>query len=213
LRTPLEAIIGFSEMGASMAAAVPDLHEMFDDIHAGGRRMLVLVNGLLDVDKLGSTVGSLRLLRSDLALIFSPESLFGNVDAFRFQHVPANALRFASPGSGVAVDARDLGPQGVEITVRDHGPGIPPDELEGIFEAFVQSSRTRDGSGRTGLGLTICRKIMGARGGSIEAANADGSGALMRIRLPAAGMACRLAALTARASASRAPRACPAPLR
>jgi signal transduction histidine kinase len=75
----------------------------------------------------------------------------------------------------------------VALHLRDHGPGIPPDELESIFEAFVQSSRTRDGSGGTGLGLTICRKIMRAHGGHIEAANAEGGGAEMKLWLPAAG--------------------------
>jgi hypothetical protein len=46
------------------------------------------------------------------------------------------------------------------LWVRDHGPGIPEAELETIFEAFVQSSQTKDGSGGTGLGLAISRKIM-----------------------------------------------------
>jgi signal transduction histidine kinase len=59
-------------------------------------------------------------------------------------------------------------------------------ELESIFEPFKQSSRTRDGSGGTGLGLSITRKIMAAHGGSVEAGNATGGGAVMRMRLPAA---------------------------
>jgi signal transduction histidine kinase len=71
--------------------------------------------------------------------------------------------------------------------VRDHGPGIPPAELESIFEAFVQSSKTKDGSGGTGLGLAICRKIVEAHGGRIRAANADGGGSEFHIRLPARG--------------------------
>jgi signal transduction histidine kinase len=78
----------------------------------------------------------------------------------------------------------DEGPEGVLLSVRDHGPGIPPDELERVFEPFVQSSRTRDGSGGTGLGLTICRKIVTAHGGSIEADNAEGGGTVIHLRLP-----------------------------
>ena len=86
----------------------------------------------------------------------------------------------------VEIAGTDLGNQGVEMTVRDQGPGIPPDELELVFDAFVQSSRTRDGSGGSGLGLAICRRIMAAHGGTIVAENAPGAGALLRMRLPAA---------------------------
>jgi signal transduction histidine kinase len=126
-------------------------------------------------------------------------------DDFRIQQVVrnvlANALRFGPPGSCVQINTGPdaLRPGGAQITVRDHGPGVPPGELESIFDPFVQSSRTRDGAGGTGLGLTICRKIMTLHGGSITAANVDvaegvgraegaatGGGALMCIRLPAA---------------------------
>jgi len=69
--------------------------------------------------------------------------------------------------------------------VRDHGPGIPGDELESIFESFVQSTRTKDGSGGTGLGLAICRKIMAAHHGRVRAHNHRQGGAVFEIRLPA----------------------------
>jgi signal transduction histidine kinase len=114
--------------------------------------------------------------------------LLADVDAFRIQqvlrNVLANAMRFAPPGSIIDIVCEDLARDGVEIAVRDHGPGIPVAELEAIFDAFVQSTRTRDGSGGTGLGLTICRKIMSAHGGTIRAGNAPDGGAVMWIRLP-----------------------------
>jgi len=210
LRTPLQSIIGFSELGGALSASAPDLQEMFGDIHAGGQRMLTLVNGLLDVSKMDSTVGSMNLYPCDLLSLVAnvvrelrpialprdlsmtvhepPAPLLADVDAFRIQqvlrNVLANAMRFSPAGSTIEIDCIDLGEEGVEIAVRDHGPGIPVAELETIFDAFVQSSLTRDGSGGTGLGLTICRKIMGAHGGSIRAANAADGGAIMRILLP-----------------------------
>ncbi len=70
------------------------------------------------------------------------------------------------------------------IVVADRGPGIPAAELESIFEAFVQSSQTKDGSGGTGLGLPICRKIVEIHGGHITAENRSDGGALFRILLP-----------------------------
>lgn len=211
LRTPLQSIIGFSELGQVFASGQPPLRGMFDDIHAGGQRMLRLVNGLLDVFKLDGSVGSLALCRCDLMplvievirelepiaatrqVALAPPvagaPLWVDADAFRLQqvlrNVLANALRFAPVGSvveiGCGVDSDE-----VLVSIRDHGPGIPTDELETIFDAFVQSSRTRDGSGGTGLGLTICRKIMSAHGGRITAANAPQGGASITLGLPAA---------------------------
>ena len=71
------------------------------------------------------------------------------------------------------------------ISVRDHGTGVPDGELEKIFEAFVQSSTSKDGSGGTGLGLAICKKIIDAHGGSIVADNMPNGGAVFSIYLPA----------------------------
>ena len=115
------------------------------------------------------------------------------VDPRRIQQVArnvlANAIKFAPAGSSIVLmaqidpaDSDNAG--GVHLSVRDHGPGIPPGELEQIFESFVQSSYTKDGSGGTGLGLAICRKIMTDHGGTIWAENAAGGGSRFHIRLP-----------------------------
>ena len=213
LRTPLQSIVGFSELGATRAKDQPRWQEMFRDIHDGGMRMLHLVNALLDLSKAGDMSASLSLKRLDLSLVaasvlkelwplaeqrgvrfelgLAQGTVFGQVDEFRFQQVLrnllANALRFAPPGSAIELHGQDLGADGVALQVRDHGPGIPPTELESIFNPFVQSSRTRDGSGGTGLGLTICRKIVDAHGGRVHAVNADDGGAVMVIQLPPPG--------------------------
>jgi hypothetical protein len=183
---------------------------MFEDIHAGGRTMLTLINDLLHVSKAECTDGALSISRCDLCGLIAdvahemrvlaaqrnvridlPDPMPAmpvEVDAFRIQQVIrnllANAVRFAPEHSAIRVECRSLDAQGTEITVRDHGPGIPEAELATIFDAFVQSSRTGDAAGGTGLGLTICRSILRAHGGSIEACNAEGGGALMRITLP-----------------------------
>jgi signal transduction histidine kinase len=207
----LQSIIGYSELGTTRAKEHPRWQEMFKDIHAGGHRMLTLVNELLDLAKAGDMSSSLKLGRHDLAVLADevarelwplarqrgvqivlaamPQPLWVQVDGFRMQqvirNVLANALRFSPAGSCIEIDGGGCA-EGVLLRVRDHGPGIPPGELDLIFDAFVQSSRTRDGSGGTGLGLTICRKIMAALQGRIDAAHADGGGALINIHLPAA---------------------------
>lgn len=210
LRTPLQSVIGFSELGYTRARNEPRWQEMFGDILRGGQRMLALVNGLLDISKFGDMATDLRLQPQDLlalarevakelqpllakrnlriAFVEAPTQLMAQVDEFRIQQVMrnvlANALRYAPEGSAIDVHLADAGAAGITVSIRDHGPGIPPAELDAIFEPFVQSSRTADGSGGTGLGLTICRKIMQAHGGDIRAGNAPDGGAVMTLSLP-----------------------------
>jgi hypothetical protein len=226
LRTPLQAITGFSDLGKFFAQDDARYLAMFTDIHDGGMRMLRLVNGLLDISKIDGSAESMTLRPGDLAALAAavvrelrpladrralrvqlPEPLprlAADIDEFRIQQVfrnlLANATRFAPEGSAIEIGCADHGAEGVALWVRDHGPGIPPDELESIFDAFVQSSRTRDGSGGTGLGLTISRKIMQAHGGQLSAANAEGGGAVFILRLPMAAVP-----LARRASRSVAP--------
>jgi PAS domain S-box-containing protein len=210
LRTPLQSIIGFSELGLDRETPHPRWRDMLRNIQAGGQRMLRLVNDLLDISKVDDkstrlnfqphdlvalTAEVIRELqpladRRQLRLELGPDqpTMPAEVDAFRMQqvlrNVLANALRFAPVGSAIEIGCRPVAPAGAVLTIRDHGPGIPEAELDAIFEAFVQSSLTSDGSGGTGLGLTLCRKIMAAHGGRIRADNAPGGGALMTLELP-----------------------------
>ncbi len=215
LRTPLQSILGFSELGVARGRESPKLATMFESIHASGQRMLALVNDLLDVSKIESAAGTFHMERCDLrahirsvAREFDPllqprrlqldcaigeQPLSAKVDPLRFQqvirNVLANAVKFSPEGGRIELSAglRDDGQ--ILISIADRGPGVPPAELEAIFDAFVQSSQTKDGSGGTGLGLAICRKIVDLHGGSIGATNRDGGGALFSIVLPARGSA------------------------
>ena len=210
LRTPLQSILGFSELGVRRAKAHEGLAGMFDDIHRAGKRMLALVNDLLDLARTESHEMSMSFEFLDirglvrevcrevrpladartltLALDLPREPLVAGADALRFQQVVrnvlANAIRF-SPLSGqidITLVQDQIG--GVLLTVADRGPGVPEDELERIFDAFIQSSRTKDGSGGTGLGLAISRRIMQAHGGTITAGLREGGGSVFRIWLP-----------------------------
>ncbi|MET0335283.1 MAG: HAMP domain-containing sensor histidine kinase, partial [Rhizobacter sp.] len=210
LRTPLQSIIGFSELGIVRARDHARFSSMFTDIHGAGHRMLALVNDLLDVSKIESAVGLIHLERSDirpllhevlheleplltakqlaLQLDLPSTPLLAKVDPRRFQQVirnlMANAIKFSPTASTIALSARDDDDGYMRIHVKDQGPGIPPLELEKIFEAFVQSTKTKDGSGGTGLGLAICRKIIDAHGGRITAENLPGGGSLFLVALP-----------------------------
>ncbi len=71
------------------------------------------------------------------------------------------------------------------ISVRDHGPGLPGDSPERLFERFWRAERGRErGRAGAGLGLAIVQGVVSAHGGQISAANAPGGGALFAVRLP-----------------------------
>jgi two-component system OmpR family sensor kinase len=95
-----------------------------------------------------------------------------------------NAVTHTNPGDRISITARDSDSQ-LEIAVSDDGPGIPPDQLDQIFERFhrLDQSRSRDRGG-SGLGLAIARTIAQAHGGNIEAESGPGQGATFRVTLP-----------------------------
>lgn len=99
------------------------------------------------------------------------------------ENVIRNALRFTPPGGVVGVHAWPAGGR-FEIEVTDQGPGAPPELLETMFEPFVKGPAESRG---VGLGLSIARRALAAHGGSLQAANRESGGLLMRIGLPADG--------------------------
>jgi two-component system, OmpR family, sensor histidine kinase VicK len=103
----------------------------------------------------------------------------------------SNAIKFSAAGTIVTLSARQRPARSgdphpiVEFQVQDQGQGIPSDKLEDIFERFhqVDSSDARK-KGGTGLGLTICRKIIEQHGGQIWAESVEGQGSTFRFTLP-----------------------------
>jgi signal transduction histidine kinase len=212
LRTPLQSVIGFSELGLAKAEAQPQMQRLFNEIHEGGARMLHLVNALLDVAHIDGASGGLQHLPCDLGAlvrevvtVLQPRAELAQVHLVGAESLPRllvlgdtarlhqvlrnvllNALRVAPAGSEIRIDAFGSDAEHVRLHVHDSGPGIAAEELEVIFNAFVLNTRTRDGSGGVGLGLTVCRKIMAALGGSITATSAPGEGAVFHLALPRA---------------------------
>jgi two-component system sensor histidine kinase ResE len=111
-----------------------------------------------------------------------------------FTNLVDNALKHTPPGGEVDLSARQVN-DWIEVIVSDTGPGVPPEELERIFERFYQTDKARrGGDGRgVGLGLAIANEIVLAHGGLISAHNrqdmtadevAAGSGSVFVVRLP-----------------------------
>src|ERR1700677_2032744 len=87
-----------------------------------------------------------------------------------------NAVKFSPPGSVVKVEERFTGGR-CSVAVIDQGPGIPEDEHDKLFKDFGRTSvKPTGGEPSTGLGLSICYKIMQAHGGAINAQNLPGGG-------------------------------------
>ena len=107
-----------------------------------------------------------------------------------------NAVQFSKRGDAVEVSV-DSDEAGVVIAVRDHGPGVPAEHLDRIFERFQQApgaNSTRRGSG---LGLTIAKGVVDLHGGTIGARNVADGGCVFEVRLPCYEPGPRSAALTA----------------
>jgi two-component system sensor histidine kinase CpxA len=117
----------------------------------------------------------------------------GNESLLRsaIENVVRNALRYTAPGTDVEVvvrggDGAAPGDHGhVVITVRDHGPGVPDDQLGELFKPFYRQADSRDRqSGGTGLGLAITDRAVRLHGGAVSAANAPDGGLIVSIKLP-----------------------------
>jgi signal transduction histidine kinase len=166
-------------------------HEL-DEMEAMVHQALALFRGLDDGEPLLPIDMNALLVRiREECAVFGGEVLISGRALQPFSGKPqtlkrcltnliVNAIKF---GGRALVSVED-GAQ-LTIRVRDEGPGIPPDEMERVFEPFyrVESSRNRD-SGGTGLGLTIARDIAQAHGGTLTLHNMTGAGLEARLELP-----------------------------
>lgn len=96
----------------------------------------------------------------------------------------ANAIKFSAHGDKVELSVRTVSGF-AEISVRDHGPGVPADELASLFRPFFRGSNAARADGH-GLGLAIVQRVVQVHGGTITVDNAEGGGLEIRVRLPLA---------------------------
>jgi PAS domain S-box-containing protein len=193
---------------------LPKVGQYLDRIRQSGQRLLSLLNDLLDLSKLEAGKMRYDFARSDLRevaatvlaemsayarerevrvdLAASAEPVWAWCDAVRIGQVTrnllSNAVKFTPAGGHVVVElamaTREDGARVARLSVADEGIGIPGDELETVFDKFVQSSKTKSGAGGTGLGLAICREILQQHGGIIWADSIPGAGARFTFELP-----------------------------
>jgi len=196
LRTPMHAILSFSQFGIKKIDKVPieKIKTYFEKIDQSGSRLLDLVNDLLDLSKLES--GKLKLDFHEYNLMFISNQIIAEFelmlnekniaveviaesnmfsvecDKSKIEQVVrnlfSNAVKFSEKNKQITIEIINNG-KNVEYTITDQGVGIPENELDDVFNKFVQSSKTKNGSGGTGLGLPISKEIIQFHGGRIEA--------------------------------------------
>jgi len=211
LRTPMHGILSFARFGQQKieTASKEKLKGYFDEIYESGSRLMRLLNDLLDLSKLeagkmnydmkecdltdvvASAVSTLNAFAIEKKLRLESEidelTYLGNFDGDRILQVltnlVSNAIKFSNPESIVKIRLRGDGDR-LTCSVINHGIGIPEEELNKVFDKFVQSSRTQTGAGGTGLGLAICREIIQQHEGRIWAESTPGGETKFIFELP-----------------------------
>jgi two-component system OmpR family sensor kinase len=210
LRRPLAVVRGNLEVLRSGALPVDEREQVIAETEAESRRMsrmladllllsqvdarLILQRRSADLGELLRQVGEheqQRFRERKIAMDVPETPMRVNVDEQRvsqlFENLVDNAARYSEPGRPIELACRANG-RYVITEVRDHGPGMTPDEMRHAFERFYRGQvgrrRHRDGSG---LGLAIVRHIAEAHGGSV-ALSSSSDGTVVRVELPLANL-------------------------
>jgi signal transduction histidine kinase len=211
LRTPLNAIIGFSEVLVDRMFG--ELNEKQDeylkDIYASGQHLLSLINDILDLAKIeagrmeleaadfdlpGAIDNALILVRErasrrGITLGQSVDERLGPIrgDERKVKQVLlnllSNALKFTPEGGRIDVGA-EVRDGVAEVSVKDTGVGIAPEDQEAVFEEFRQVGTADKKVEGTGLGLALSRKFIELHGGKIWVTSALGAGSTFTFTLP-----------------------------
>ncbi len=206
LRTPLNAILGFTQVMSHDNSLSSEHKENLAIINRAGEHLLNLINDILEMSKIeaGKTtfnVNSFDLIRlltsleemfclraasKDLQLVFlyAPDlPRYVQTDESKLRQVLlnllGNAIKFTNKGTVVLRVRWEAGEQDdlrIFFEIQDTGPGIAPQEIDLLFEAFGQTETGRKSQQGTGLGLTISRKYVQMMGGDITVTSSLGEG-------------------------------------
>ncbi|MBR0056989.1 MAG: amino acid permease, partial [Kiritimatiellae bacterium] len=212
IRTPLNAIIGFSEMLKAGLPSEAERAQALDSILVSGKTLLALINDVLDLSKIESGKMEISPEPTDVAAL-----LRGVLDAFhasgakpgvelrcRIGEMPplmldpqrirqivfnlmGNAVKFTEKGHvelrAAFLPAKDADGGRFRLEVEDTGCGISEDDLRNIGSAYVQVGSRKARNGGTGLGLAICRQLAVAMGGKLGVTSRLGAGTTFSLEI------------------------------
>jgi len=212
LRSPLNSIIGFSELLTKQLGELPHetVEEFMKNINTSGRHLQQIINDILDLSKIEAGKMELhiasypvdyfqesieRVLASAIAekkihlhFSFDPDIDELVVDQTRFKQIlinlVSNAIKFSKGGGNVTVRSERIG-NDLQFAVEDHGLGIKREDQAGLFRPFkqVKSGKEMNHEG-IGLGLAITKKLVELHGGTIWVESEWGKGTTMVFRIP-----------------------------
>ncbi|HJL41675.1 MAG TPA: ATP-binding protein [Myxococcales bacterium LLY-WYZ-16_1] len=211
IRTPMNAVVGLTAMLLETDLN-SEQQDLLETIRSSGQALLTLVNDILDLSKaeagrmelerlpyrprdlVDAVVSVIKPLAENKGLAVRstvdpdvPESVEGDANRIRqiLLNLLSNGVKFTERGEvGLSLRARG---RSLEFEVWDTGVGIPPRARERVFEPFTQVDATVTRThGGTGLGLTICRKLVDLMAGQLEMQSQVGQGTTFRVRLPLA---------------------------
>ena len=212
LKTPITALSAYAQLALrrihGQGQLDPDrVEQTLQAITGQAERLTRLLNQLLDISRLESGKLSLEAQLTDVQALVghvlmaaetsadqqhtfalnTPPALEAVVDPLRLEQVLVNlldnAVKYSPQGGHIELDLRQPTPDVFEVSVRDHGLGIPPDKRDHIFERFYQAHPNAQRGGM-GLGLYITRQIVDLHGGSIRAEFPDDGGTRFVVSLP-----------------------------
>ena len=212
LQTPLTSINGFSQALLDDIVQGDERSNAYRIIEDESRRLLRLVEGLLDLSRIEAGQVEVEIVAVDVpALLAQVSDLFslraqelnvnlsvneievGSVlgDWDRLDQVLGNlvdnALRHTPPDGEVRLSAKRFPPGRAVIAVADTGVGIPAEDIPNLFDRYYKSDRP-GAQGGTGLGLAIARELVRAQGGEVRVVSEQDVGTTFEIVLPEAGV-------------------------
>ncbi|TYC13253.1 sensor histidine kinase [Actinomadura syzygii] len=196
LRTNIDLLLRAEATGRDLPA--PARHDLLTSVKAQMQELTSLVGDLLELARpdearpvretvplhqaVTRAVDRARLRGPGLTIRAHTEPWYVHGDPASLERAAVNlldnAVKFSPPGGTV-----DVRLTGGELTVRDHGPGIPAEDLPHVFDRFWRSPSARSLPG-SGLGLSIVARVITETGGTVHLEPADGGGTLARIHLP-----------------------------
>lgn len=211
LRTPLTIMRGYievfeDEIAPTLSAEYTDfMHKM----HASAQQLTAFVSNILNVAKIEEDQLSLKLRKENVTEILSSAvsdlelrakvhnkhielTVADNLPVVAVDRISLhevinnlvdNAIKYGSQSDKIEISAAINQDNLVEVSVTDHGVGIPASVMDGLFQKFHRSHKTKSNVGGTGLGLYLCKALVKAMGGNIWVRSKEGQGATFSFTL------------------------------